>query len=137
MPPPGNGHDHGLARRVSADVARRLAAEAAGPDGAQPLTAGAARRAGPAGDRARRWTTRRPARFAAPAPPLDAATEGTVGQAVFDALFGLGGFQPFLDDPAGGERQRQRLRPGVRPYADGPAGPRRARSPAATPSWRT
>jgi len=32
--------------------------------------------------------------------PLDADAERQVGQAVFDALFGLGGFQPLLDDPS-------------------------------------
>ena len=98
VPPPGNGHDHELTRRLRDDVARRLAREAAGPDGAQPLTP--ARRA----ELGRRLIAEALDDEAARAlsdarAPLDSATERQVGQAVFDALFGLGGFQPFLDDP--------------------------------------
>ena len=42
---------------------------------------------------------RPPAPCPTPARPLDTATERQVGQAVLDELFGLGGFQPLLDDP--------------------------------------
>jgi pilus assembly protein CpaF len=98
VPQPGNGHDHELTRRLRDEVARRLAREAAGPDGAQPLTP--ARRA----ELGRRLIAEALDDEAARAlsdarAPLDTATERQVGQAVFDALFGLGGFQPFLDDP--------------------------------------
>jgi Flp pilus assembly CpaF family ATPase len=98
VPQPGNGHGHELTRRLRDDVARRLAREAAGPDGAQPLTP--ARRA----ELGRRLIAEALDDEAARAlgdarAPLDTATERQVGQAVFDALFGLGGFQPFLDDP--------------------------------------
>ena len=37
--------------------------------------------------------------LAAGTPPLDATTEEHLEQVVFDALCGLGGFQPYLDDP--------------------------------------
>ena len=98
-PQPGTGHDHELTQRLRGDVARRLAREAAaGPDGAQPLTP--ARRA----ELGRRLIAEALDAEAARAltdarAPLDAGTERQIGQAVFDAIFGLGGFQPFLDDP--------------------------------------
>ena len=97
-PQPGTGHDHELTQRLRGDVARRLAREAAGPDGAQPLTP--ARRA----EIGRRLIAEALDAEAARAltdarAPLDAGTERQIGQAVFDAIFGLGGFQPFLDDP--------------------------------------
>ena len=98
-PQPGTGHDHELTQRLRGDVARRLAQEAAaGPDGAQPLTP--ARRA----EIGRRLIAEALDAEAARAltdarAPLDAGTERQIGQAVFDAIFGLGGFQPFLDDP--------------------------------------
>jgi pilus assembly protein CpaF len=81
-------------------VARRLAQEAAGagPEGGQPLTA--ARRT----ELGRRLIAEALDAEAACAltdarAPLDAGTERQIGPAVFDAIFGLGGFQPFLDDP--------------------------------------
>ncbi len=91
---PGNGHDHELTRRLRDEVAR----EAAGPDAAQPLTA--ARRA-ELGRRliAEALDDEAARALGAARAPLDADTERQIGQAVFDALFGLGGFQPFLDDP--------------------------------------
>ena len=132
VPPPGNGHDHELTRRLRDDVARRLAREAAGPDGAQPLTP--ARRA----ELGRRLIAEALDDEAARAlsdarAPLDSATERQVGQAVFDALFGLGGLQPFLDDPEVENINVNGCDQVFVRYADGPAsGPRP--SPPATPS---
>jgi len=97
-PPAGDGHDQELTRRLRGEVARRLARDAAGPEGGQPLTP--LQRA----ELGRRLIAEALDEEAARAlsearPPLDAAAEQQVGQAAFDALFGLGGFQPFLDDP--------------------------------------
>jgi Flp pilus assembly CpaF family ATPase len=97
LPLPGSGLDHELTGRLREEVARRLAGEAGGPGG-PPLTW--ARRA----ELGRRLIAEaldaEAARALAEArTPLDAAAERQTGRAVFDALFGLGGFQPFLDDP--------------------------------------
>jgi pilus assembly protein CpaF len=93
-------HDAGLAERVRAEAAARMAAEvsAAGEAGSGRLTAG---------DRAA--LCRRVIRevldddaaraLAAGTPPLAADAEARLERAVFDALCGLGGFQPYLDDP--------------------------------------
>ena len=98
LPLAGGVLDHELTRRLRDEVARRLASEAATEPAGSPLTwaqhAEAGRRLIAAvldGEAARALAEARP--------PLDAAAEQLVGQAVFDELFGLGGFQMFLDDP--------------------------------------
>ena len=105
MTQPGNrlglpgGYDHELTRRLRGEVARGLAREAAaGPDGERPVTAA---RRGELGRRliAVALAAEAARALAAARPPLDAGTERQVGQAVYDAIFGLGGFQPYLDDP--------------------------------------
>ena len=98
--PAAQAQDGNLAERLREDVARRLAEEASGT-GADAAPVSAARRialgrqliAQALDDEAARALTsgRR---------PLDAEAERQLGQAVFDALFGLGGFQPLLDDPS-------------------------------------
>jgi pilus assembly protein CpaF len=96
--PPGS-MDGELTERLQQEVARRLAQEASGTG--QDAVMNPARRAGlgrrfiaeALDDEAARALT-------AGRPPLDASAERQVGQAVFDSLFGLGGFQPLLDDPA-------------------------------------
>jgi len=98
--PTANGWNSELADRIRADVARRLAREAgaAGQDGSAPLTISNRAALG------RRIISEALDAEAARAlqagrRPLAAESERQLGQAVFDALFGLGGFQPYLDDP--------------------------------------
>jgi len=93
-------HDGGLAERVRAEAASRMAAEAsaAGQAGSGRLTA--AGRAGLCRRVIREVLDGEAARaLAAGTPPLAADTEARLERAVFDALCGLGGFQPYLDDP--------------------------------------
>src|SRR6266487_2976867 len=90
----------GLAERVRAQTAAQLAAEAsaAGQAGRGRLTA--PQRAGLCRQVIREVLDGEAARaLAAGTPPLDAAAEEHLEQVVFDALCGLGGFQPYLDDP--------------------------------------
>ena len=125
-----------LAERVRAQTAAQLAAEAnaAEQTGRGRLTA--PQRAGLCRQVIRDVLDGEAARaLAAGTPPLDATTEEHLEQVVFDALFGLGGFQPYLDEPLRRERQRQRLRPGVRPLRRRPAGAGCRRSRPATRSW--
>jgi hypothetical protein len=94
------GEHDGLAERVRAEAAARMAAEAsaAGQAGSGRLTAAG-----------RATLCRRVIRevldgeaeraLAAGTPPLAADAEARLERAVFDALCGLGGFQPYLDDP--------------------------------------
>jgi Flp pilus assembly CpaF family ATPase len=92
------GVDRGLAGRLRAEVAGRLAGEtAAGPD-AGPLTS--VQRTG-LGRRliSEALDSEAAAALAAGRPPLEGAAEQRIGQLVFDELFGLGGFQPYLLDP--------------------------------------
>ena len=99
-PWPGGGHDPGLAERVRVQAAARLAgtASTAEQEGRVPLTAG--ERAGLCRQVIREVLDDQAARaLAAGVAPLDAATETGVEQVVYDALCGLGGFQPYLDDP--------------------------------------
>ena len=88
-----------LADRLQREVARRLAQQASGSGQDSAMTA--ARRA----EMGRQFIAAALDDEAASAltggrRPLDADAERQVGQAVFDALFGLGGFQPLLDDPS-------------------------------------
>jgi pilus assembly protein CpaF len=96
---PGNGYSPELAGRLRAEVTRRLAREASiiSEDGGA-LTA--AWRAA-LGRRiiAETLDTEAARALAAGHPPLDADAERRAGQALFDALFAAGGFQPYLDDP--------------------------------------
>jgi pilus assembly protein CpaF len=97
---PPAGWDRQLAGRLRAEVAARLAAQAgSGHNGGPPLSGDgrgtlARRLIGEAldGEADRALGEGRA--------PLDEQTERELGQAVLDALFGLGGFQPYLDDPA-------------------------------------
>ena len=93
---PGNIPDPGLTRRVRVAVAARLAREA-GPDGtitdlaarteaARRIIAGVLRDENGAALKAGR--------------ALDPAAGQAAARAVFDGLFGLGGFQEHLDNPA-------------------------------------
>jgi Flp pilus assembly CpaF family ATPase len=93
---PGRGP--GLAGRLRTEVARRLAEQAAAAPDAGPLT----------GDRrtalGRRLISEAldaeaAAALAAGQPPLDPGAEQRIGQMVFDELFGMGGLQPYLNDP--------------------------------------
>jgi pilus assembly protein CpaF len=99
-PPAGRDAEvAGLAEQVQREVARRLAQEASGSG--QDTVMNAVRRV----ELGRQFIAEALDDEAARAlgdgrRPLDADTERQVGQAVFDALFGLGGFQPLLDDPA-------------------------------------
>jgi pilus assembly protein CpaF len=97
-PPHGNGSSQELTARLRAEVTTRLARQAGsiGGDGA-PLTP--AWRAA-LGRRiiAEALDAEATRALAAGHPPLDADTERRAGQAVFDALFAAGGFQPYLDD---------------------------------------
>ena len=96
----GGEHDAGLAERVRAEAAARMAAEvsAAGQAGSGRLTAGG--RAALCRRVIREVLDDDAARaLAAGTPPLAADAEARLERAVFDALCGLGGFQPYLDDP--------------------------------------
>jgi len=97
---PGNGWDPGLAERLRTDVARRLAQHATGGAGEGTQSQGPAWRAN-FGRRViqEALDTEAARALAAGRRPLDTETEEQLGRAVFDALFGLGGFQPYLDDP--------------------------------------
>ena len=100
-PPDGrqNGPLNGeLGGRLRAEVARRLAEETSGTDGDGAT--------GPAGRSvlgqriiAEVLEGEAARALAAGRRPLDASTETRVAKGIFDALFGLGGFQPYLDDP--------------------------------------
>jgi pilus assembly protein CpaF len=99
QPGNGNGYSRELAGRLRAEVSARLAREAGLiSDDGQVLTpawrAALARRI-----IAETLDIEAANALAAGQPPLDADAERRAGQAVFDALFGAGGFQPYLDDP--------------------------------------
>ncbi len=88
----------GLAGRLRTEVARRLAEQAAAAPDAGPLT-GAQRIA--LGRRliSEALDGEAAAALAAGQPPLGAGAERRIGQMVFDELFAMGGFQPYLNDP--------------------------------------
>ena len=89
-----------LAERVRAQTAAQLAAEASAAEQAGRGRLTAPQRAGLCRQVIRDVLDGEAARaLAAGAPPLDAAAEEHLEQVVFDALCGLGGFQPYLDDP--------------------------------------
>jgi Flp pilus assembly CpaF family ATPase len=96
----GQDHDNNLEERLRASVARRLAQEASGTGSdAAPVSVGRRIALG------RQFIAEALDDEAATAltggrRPLDAETERRLSQAVLDALFGLGGFQPLLDDPS-------------------------------------
>lgn len=99
--PPGGGiPGPDLAERVRAQTATQLAAEASAAQQAGRGRLTAAQRAGLCRRVIREVLDGEAARaLAAGVPPLDAAAEEQLEQTVFDALCGLGGFQPYLDDP--------------------------------------
>ena len=72
---------------------------------------------------------RRPARWPRAARPLDADAERQVGQAVFDALFGLGGFQPLPGRPRASSRSTPTA--AMRCSSSTPAGRRERAAPVA------
>ena len=89
-----------LAERVRAQTAAQLAAEASAAEQAGRGRLTAPQRAGLCRQVIRDVFDGEAARaLAAGTPPLDATTEENLEQVVFDALCGLGGFQPYLDDP--------------------------------------
>jgi Flp pilus assembly CpaF family ATPase len=95
---PSSGESE-LAERLQRDVARRLTQEASGSG--QEATMTAARRSALGRQFIAEALDDEAARALGDGRrPLGAAAERQVSQAVFNALFGLGGFQPLLDDPA-------------------------------------
>jgi pilus assembly protein CpaF len=99
QPGNSNGYSQDLADRLQAEVTARLAREASilSEDGGA-LTpawrAALARRI-----IAETLDAEAASALSAGQPPLDADAERRAGQAVFDALFRAGSFQPYLDDP--------------------------------------
>ena len=94
--PPRDGSDDQLVRRLRGEVARRMAQEASG-DGAGAMSA--ARRSQLArqiiGEVMEAEAT---AALAAARRPLDEAAEQQIADRIYADLWGLGGFQPYLDD---------------------------------------
>ena len=89
-----------LAERVRAQTAAQLATEASAAEQAGRGRLTAPQRTGLCRQVIRNVLDGEAARaLAAGTPPLDATTEEHLEQVVFDALCGLGGFQPYLDDP--------------------------------------
>lgn len=98
--PPGTAPGLDLAKRVRAQTAAQLAAEASAAQQAGRGRLTAAQRAALCRRVIREVLDSEAARaLATGTPPLDATAEEQLEQVVFDALCGLGGFQPYLDDP--------------------------------------
>ena len=87
--------DGELVQRLRGTVADRMAQQA-GRDGA--MTAAARAAAGPGTD-PRGAGEEAAAALTSGRPPLDQAAEQQVADRVYADLWGLGGFQPYLDDP--------------------------------------
>ena len=109
--PPRSELDGELVKRLRGMVADRMAQQA-GRDGA--MTAAARSRLGRALIR-EVLEEEAEAALTSGRAPLDQAAEQQVADRIYADLWGLGGFQPYLDEPAGRVGQRQRVRPGVRP----------------------
>ena len=103
--------DDELVQRLRGLVADRMAQQA-GRDGA--MTAAARSRLGRALIR-EVLEEEAEAALTSGRAPLDQAAEQQVADRIYADLWGLGGFQPYLDEPRGRVGQRQRVRPGVRP----------------------
>jgi Flp pilus assembly CpaF family ATPase len=100
--PPSSGGEYGgeLADRVREQAAVRLAAEASTAEQAGRARLNAEGRAALCRRVIREVLDGEAARaLAAGTPPLGTDAEARLERAVFDALCGLGGFQPYLDDP--------------------------------------
>jgi pilus assembly protein CpaF len=100
LPSLGGKHAGELADRVREEAAARLAAEASTAEQAGRARLNAAERAALCRRVIREVLDGEAARaLAAGTPPLGTDAEARLERAVFDALCGLGGFQPYLDDP--------------------------------------